>query len=59
MERGIPALTGPVDLGYEVVRATWPDLTQPAGLTRRIRAAVRRSADRRTPIAGSVTASRM
>ena len=47
------------DLGYEVVRATWPDLAQPAGLTRRIRAAMRRSADRRTPIAGSVTASRM
>ncbi|MEV6417816.1 type IV toxin-antitoxin system AbiEi family antitoxin domain-containing protein [Kribbella sp. NPDC051718] len=43
------------DLGYEVVRATWSDLTKPDGLARRIHAAVRRAADRRTRLAGFVT----
>ncbi|NEA30088.1 type IV toxin-antitoxin system AbiEi family antitoxin domain-containing protein [Streptomyces sp. SID13031] len=45
------------DLGYEVVRATWADLARPDGFARRIRSATRRAADRRTPMAGSVTAS--
>lgn len=34
------------DLGYEVVRASWLDLTRPADLTRRIRAAMHRAAAR-------------
>ncbi|WP_020392458.1 type IV toxin-antitoxin system AbiEi family antitoxin domain-containing protein [Kribbella catacumbae] len=43
------------DLGYEVVRATWPDLTRPADFTRRIQSAIRRAAARRSPVAGSMT----
>ncbi|WP_328326039.1 endonuclease domain-containing protein [Kribbella sp. NBC_00382] len=44
------------DLGYEVVRATWSDLARPDELARRIRSAMRRAANRRTPMAGFVTA---
>ncbi|MDX6263714.1 MAG: hypothetical protein QOH84_5402 [Kribbellaceae bacterium] len=44
------------DLGYEVVRSTWPDLTHPDELARRIRSAMGRAAARRTPMAGFVTA---
>ena len=40
------------DLGYEVVRAVWADLTQPADLVARIRRAIARSQQRRGPIAG-------
>ena len=40
------------DLGYEVVRVTWADLAQPADLLARIRRAIARSQQRRTPIAG-------
>jgi hypothetical protein len=47
------------DLGYEVVRSTWPDFATPGPLARRIHAAIRRAADRRTPMAGFVTAGGM
>jgi hypothetical protein len=47
------------DLGYEVVRATWSDLANPDGFARRIHAAARRAADRRTRMAGSGTAGLM
>ncbi|WP_132197335.1 MULTISPECIES: type IV toxin-antitoxin system AbiEi family antitoxin domain-containing protein [Kribbella] len=40
------------DLGYEVVRAVWADLAQPAELVARIRRAIARSQQRRGPIAG-------
>lgn len=40
------------DLGYEVVRSTWADFAHPDALAQRIRAAMRRAADRRTPMAG-------
>lgn len=44
------------DLGYEVVRVSWSDLTHPADLIHRIHSAIRRAASRPTPIAGSMTA---
>lgn len=40
------------DLGYQVVRVTWPDLTDPADLLARLRRAIARSG----PVAGYVTA---
>ncbi|WP_350281310.1 type IV toxin-antitoxin system AbiEi family antitoxin domain-containing protein [Kribbella sp. HUAS MG21] len=40
------------DLGYQVVRVTWPDLADPAALLRRIRRAIARSG----PLAGCFTA---
>lgn len=42
------------DLGYEVVRAVWADLTHPVELVARIRRAVARSSQRRGPLAGYV-----
>jgi hypothetical protein len=41
------------DLGYQVVRVSWPDLTQPAALLTKIRRAIARSG----PLTGHVTAS--
>ncbi|WP_130384283.1 type IV toxin-antitoxin system AbiEi family antitoxin domain-containing protein [Kribbella sp. VKM Ac-2569] len=40
------------DLGYQVVRVTWPDLADPAALLARLRRAIARSG----PVAGYVTA---
>ena len=42
------------DLGFEVVRVTWADLTQPLELIARIRRAIDRSQLRQAPVAGSV-----